>query len=374
MPRTKIWQAHTGSALTCQSGQLDTCWIANPSQTGCLTPTTASQSESFQSSKETESEGRGHAHSPRYDEGTKHSTFSRRSLISIPFLSLAASSGAATVFATVAAPAASAATVPPAKIDPSLQPSAAFDPQDQGLLEAARVFQAALEAKTVEEEERLWSEVIAIGERADAGATWTGDILSRAYGNRGNARSRQGSLEAAIGDYNKAIELAPYAADPVLNRGVALESLRRFDEAAADYRAVLAADPRDPAAWNNLGNIMAATGQWQQAADDYERASQLAPEFSFAAANLALALYQLGDDNRAMRQMRTLLRRYPEFPDMRAALAVSLYSAGIVGDAETNWTRLEDLRYKSVSWVRDVRRWPPRLVAELERFLTVSTF
>lgn len=50
-----------------------------------------------------------------------------------------------------------------------------------------------------------------------------------------------------------------YAPDPVLNRGVALESLRRFEEAAADYEAVLAFNPYDPAAWNNLGNVMVRT-------------------------------------------------------------------------------------------------------------------
>lgn len=46
-----------------------------------------------------------------------------------------------------------------------------------------------------------------------------------------------------------------YAADPVLNRGVTLESLGRYEEAAADYEAVLLAQPNDPAAWNNLGNV-----------------------------------------------------------------------------------------------------------------------
>lgn len=46
-----------------------------------------------------------------------------------------------------------------------------------------------------------------------------------------------------------------YAVDPVLNRGVALESLGRLEEASADYEAVLHVQPEDPAAWNNLGNV-----------------------------------------------------------------------------------------------------------------------
>lgn len=40
----------------------------------------------------------------------------------------------------------------------------------------------------------------------------------RALGNRGNARTRQGRLNAALGDFNAAIELCPWAVDPVLNR------------------------------------------------------------------------------------------------------------------------------------------------------------
>jgi tetratricopeptide (TPR) repeat protein len=63
------------------------------------------------------------------------------------------------------------------------------------------------------------------------------------------------------------IALSRYAADPVLNRGVVLESLGRYEEAASDYEAVLSAQPNDPAAWNNLGNVQvcftAFTNVWE---------------------------------------------------------------------------------------------------------------
>lgn len=75
------------------------------------------------------------------------------------------------------------------------------------------------------------------------------DVVSRAWGNRGNARSRQGRLEEAIGDYNKSIELSPWSVDPVLNRGVVLESLGDFEGAMRDYKAVLRVAPNDPSAW-----------------------------------------------------------------------------------------------------------------------------
>ncbi|KAJ7548367.1 hypothetical protein O6H91_07G009000 [Diphasiastrum complanatum] len=235
----------------------------------------------------------------------------------------------------------------PANIDLTKVPSQPFDAADQRLRDAASIFEQALLTKQVEEEEKLWTKVINKYDKLDA--VWVSDIISRAYGNRGNARSRQGKMEEALKDYDLSIALAPYAVDPVLNRGVALESLGRYVEAMADYEAVLCTDPKDPAAWNNLGNAKAALQQWDEALADYGRAVQLAPEYAFAAANYAL------------------------FPDVRAALAVSLYAQGLTAEAENNWYRIEDGRHKDRNWIKNTRKWPPKLVYALESFLDVNS-
>ncbi len=120
---------------------------------------------------------------------------------------------------------------------------------------------------------------------------------------------------------------------------------------------------------NNLGNAQAGLGQWKEAATCYGTAARLAPEFSFAAANKALALYQLGETDTAVREMRSLLRRYPGFDDVRAALTGALWALGKEGDAETNWERVDDPRYKDLSWLAKERRWPPRLQEDLTMFL-----
>ncbi|KAJ7548365.1 hypothetical protein O6H91_07G009000 [Diphasiastrum complanatum] len=259
----------------------------------------------------------------------------------------------------------------PANIDLTKVPSQPFDAADQRLRDAASIFEQALLTKQVEEEEKLWTKVINKYDKLDA--VWVSDIISRAYGNRGNARSRQGKMEEALKDYDLSIALAPYAVDPVLNRGVALESLGRYVEAMADYEAVLCTDPKDPAAWNNLGNAKAALQQWDEALADYGRAVQLAPEYAFAAANYALALYQVGRENEAVRHFQSLLRKYPEFPDVRAALAVSLYAQGLTAEAENNWYRIEDGRHKDRNWIKNTRKWPPKLVYALESFLDVNS-
>lgn len=98
-----------------------------------------------------------------------------------------------------------------------------------------------------------------------------------------------------------------------------------------------------------------------------------------------MALYQLGETQEAVREMRALLRRYPGFDDMRAALAGALWALGKEGDAETNWERVDDPRYRYVCarvawcvdnganrdlrWLANERRWPPRLQEDLGNFL-----
>lgn len=146
-----------------------------------------------------------------------------------------------------------------------------------------------------------------------------------------------------------------------------------------------------------------AQGAWKDAAEFYGKAFRLAPEFSFAAANQSLALYQQGEVKQAVRTMRcalcvgtsqtcraslyaqcrtksdtellnvarNLLRRYPDFPDMRAALAAASWRAGDLAEAENNWARVDDPRYRDLQWLERWRRWPPQLRNDLRDFLAL---
>lgn len=194
------------------------------------------------------------------------------------------------------------------------------------------------------------------------------------WSNRGNSRVSQNKLKEAIADFDQSIELAPDAADPYLNRGTAYEGEGRWEDAIADYQKVLEIDPNDAMAYNNLGNAKAGQGKWNEAIANYQKAVELAPNFAFARANYALALYQAGEKETAVRQMRNIIRKYPQFPDVRAALTAALWTEGKQGEAESHWVAVVglDRRYQDLDWVKNVRRWPPVMVAALEKFLTIK--
>jgi hypothetical protein len=85
-------------------------------------------------------------------------------------------------------------------------------------------------------------------------------------------------------------------------------------------------------------------------------------------------LYQLGQNESALRELRNLVRKYPMFADSRAALTAVLWNQGLQGEAESNWvsTLGLDRTYLDLDWVKNIRRWPPKMVVALERFLTLQ--
>jgi len=264
---------------------------------------------------------------------------------------------------------------PPRIVQEGAPDRASFDPADLDLARATDLGERALRARTPQEEEAGFTELIeAYGGGEFSGRPWAGDVLARAYGNRGNVRARLGRFEEALADYDASIQLAPWAVDPVLNKGATLESLRRYDEAEGCYRAILSVQPRDPAAWNNLGNVQLMRGEWRDAVDSFSEAVDLAPQFSFVRCNLAIAYYEGGEDGPgAERILTNLLRRYPDFQDARAALAMMQWAGGRRAEAEDSWTRVDDIRYGSLEWLEGERRWPPRLIKAARSFLDLQS-
>ncbi|HEY9705971.1 MAG TPA: tetratricopeptide repeat protein, partial [Allocoleopsis sp.] len=191
------------------------------------------------------------------------------------------------------------------------------------------------------------------------------------WSNRGNARVSQNKLVEAIADYDQSIKLYPSFPDAYLNRGIAFEGLKKWENAINDYNRVLELNPEDAAAYNNRGNAKAGMGNYESAIADYQKAMELDRNFVFAQDNYALSLYQVGETKKATKIMEGLIRKYPQFADIRAALTVILWADGKQGEAESNWVSVMglDQRYKDVNWVKNIRRWPPSMVDNLQNFL-----
>ncbi|MGD1921362.1 MAG: tetratricopeptide repeat protein, partial [Pleurocapsa sp.] len=250
------------------------------------------------------------------------------------------------------------------------------------LVQASNIQSAELNAQKIAEGEKIAKKAFRAAQKgnfARAESYWT-DLINQfpdnpaVWSNRGNVRIGQYKLTEAISDFDRSIKIAPEYPDAYLNRGIAYEGKREWDKAISDYNHVLEITPQDPVALNNRGNAKAGQENWQDALVDYQKAADLAPNFPLARGNASLIIYQIGDRPEAIRNMRNLVRKYPMYSDMRAALAAALWVEGQQGEAESNWVAAVGLdnRYQDLEWIRNIRRWPPKMVCSLEKFLNLS--
>lgn len=102
------------------------------------------------------------------------------------------------------------------------------------------------------------------------------DIVS-ALINRGVAYKAEGRLDAAIGDYTRALKMAPQDALVLSNRANAYFEKGDLDAASEDIGKSLDIDPQSAAAWYVSGEIREAKGE-PGARKDYIQALALAPD------------------------------------------------------------------------------------------------
>lgn len=95
--------------------------------------------------------------------------------------------------------------------------------------------------------------------------------------------NRAGALDAAIADFNAALDIDDDLAEAFLNRGNSYFLMSRFDDALADYHRALELDVSKPwAAWYNIGLVYAAKKQPDKAREAYEKALEINPNFMLA--------------------------------------------------------------------------------------------
>ena len=110
-----------------------------------------------------------------------------------------------------------------------------------------------------------------------------------AYDNRGNAKEAKGDLAGAILDYDKAIELDPTNAKYYCNRGRAKISENDMLGALSDYEHAIQIDPNNSSAYCGRGYISEKKGDLNGAISDYSQALKLDSKNSQAYNNLVRA-------------------------------------------------------------------------------------
>jgi TonB family protein len=95
------------------------------------------------------------------------------------------------------------------------------------------------------------------------------------YQNRANANFVMGEYDAAIVDYNKAVELNPKEPTIYFSRALAHFNNKNFTPAIADFDKVIELDPKEAMAYFKRGAALEKVGNFEKALGDYQKAVEL---------------------------------------------------------------------------------------------------
>jgi protein O-mannosyl-transferase len=149
-----------------------------------------------------------------------------------------------------------------------------------------------------------------------------------ARSNLGSALLNKGSVDEAIVQLKRSIEIDPDYQFGHYNLAAALLEKGEPDEAIPHLRTVLKANPNHPKAYYTLGNALSKRGEVDEAVASYKRALQLQLDFPDAHTNLANLLLEKGEIDEALANYRTALALQPNNPGAHYNLAVGLARKG----------------------------------------------
>jgi Flp pilus assembly protein TadD len=130
----------------------------------------------------------------------------------------------------------------------------------------------------------------------------------------GRIHRRQGQLDLAIEELQRAQELSAQDVGPSLELGTALSEASRTDEAISVFQKVVEEKPNDPRGPAGLGAALLRDQRYQQALAPLEKAVSLDPKGPSAHLNLAITYENLDRIEDSLREYETFVKLAPNDP------------------------------------------------------------
>jgi tetratricopeptide (TPR) repeat protein len=129
---------------------------------------------------------------------------------------------------------------------------------------------------------------------------------------RGIEKAKNGDLDGAIADFDRAAKADPQNDAPYYNRAQAKWLKKDTAGAVADYTRAIDLGSTNPAAYNNRGNARVENKDLDGAIADYTRAIELKPDYARAYYNRAVVKKDKGDTTGAEADLKTAKKLDPE--------------------------------------------------------------
>jgi tetratricopeptide (TPR) repeat protein len=160
---------------------------------------------------------------------------------------------------------------------------------------------------------------------------WPRYALAR--NNLGNAFLRSGRLDEAMEQYERALALRPDDAETHDNLGNVLLKKGRVDEAIAHFQKALALQPDNAEFHNNFGNALLGKRKLDEAIEQYQKALALRPTSAEFHNNLGIVLLRNGRVDEAIVHFQKVVEIQPDYAKGHEGLGMALFQKAQVDGA-----------------------------------------
>jgi serine/threonine-protein kinase len=127
----------------------------------------------------------------------------------------------------------------------------------------------------------------------------------------GMVYSGTGEYEAAVAQYQRAVESEPTNDDAIRGLAAGYASLGKLDDAEKTYQMAISTRPQYWRGYNSLGSLYISQGRYTEAAEMFSRVVGLAPDSFRGYSNLGAALIFLGHYSDAVKALESSIRIRP---------------------------------------------------------------
>lgn len=162
---------------------------------------------------------------------------------------------------------------------------------------------------------------------------------ARPYNNLGLAYAKQGTLDKAMVNFSKAIQINPKFADAHNNMGLTYAQQGKLNEAVFHYSEALRLKPNLAGVHNNLGLIYYSLGRFDEAIKHISDALRIKPKDAKAHINMGAALYLKGDLEAAATHYSKALTLEPGNAEAYNNLGLIYFAQEKIDDAISNYSK-----------------------------------
>jgi protein O-GlcNAc transferase len=145
---------------------------------------------------------------------------------------------------------------------------------------------------------------------------------------RAIAHQREGRLDAAVFEYERAITRAPDYVQAIDSLGIALAGLGRYRDALRRFQDVIRLKPDSPSGYNNTAAVLFLLHDPAGASEQLRLALQRDPGNLVILCSLSGTLVDLGNSGEALAFARRAVELHPDSVEAQLALGTALAAAG----------------------------------------------